>query len=113
MKKGKRRKHHEHNHLVPHQGEPVELAARLTPPEETHAPDSNNGGAIVVDTTALNLPREFTEREEKKGLLFGLEPIGVIILIFSVAFITFIAYLISIEPEKPDDKPPTTVEIER
>ena len=104
MKKGKRRKHHEHNHLVPHQGEPVELAARLTPPEETHAPDSNNGGAIVVDTTALNLPREFTEREEKKGLLFGLEPIGVIILIFSLAFITFIAYLISAEPAQSKDE---------
>ena len=107
MKKGKRRKRHEHNHLIPHQGEPVELAARLTPPEETHAPDSNNGGAIVVDASGLNLPRDFTEREEKKGFLFGLEPIGVIILIFSLAFITFITYLIYIEPAKPEDK--TTV----
>ncbi len=108
MKKGKRRKRREHDHLVPHQGEPVELAARLTPLEETQqARDSNNGGAIVVDTSALNLPRDFTEREEKKGRVFGLEPIGVIILIFSLAFITFIAYLISIEPTKPEDK--TTV----
>ena len=102
MSKGRRRRRREHNHLVPHQGEPVELAARLTPLEETQKGDSNNGGAIVVDTSALNLPRDFTEREEKRGLLFGLEPIGVIILAFSLAFILFITYLISIEPAKPD-----------
>jgi hypothetical protein len=113
MKKGKRGKRREHNHLIPHQGEPVELAARLTPPEETQGRDSNNGGAIVVDTSALNLPRDFTAGGGKKGLLFGLEPIGVIILVFSLAFITFITYLISIEPAKPEDKPATTVEIER
>jgi len=96
----RKRKRREHNHLIPHQGEPVELAARLTPLEETEAPGSNNGGAIVVDTSALNLPKDFTEREEKRGLLFGLEPIGVIILIFSLAFILFVTYLISVEPVK-------------
>jgi hypothetical protein len=97
----KRRKRREHDHLVPHQGEPVDLAARLTPLEETlEKPDSNNGGSIVVDASALRLPKDFTEREEKRGLLFGLEPIGVIILIFSLAFILFITYLISIEPLK-------------
>jgi hypothetical protein len=113
MKKGKRGKRHEHNHLVPHQGEPVELAARLTPPEETEVRDSNDGGAIVVDTAAVRLPRDFTEREEKKGLLFGLEPIGVIILVFSLAFIAFITYLISAEPEKSGDGPAATIEAGR
>jgi hypothetical protein len=99
VSKGKRRKRHEHDHLlVPHQGEPQDLAALLTPPEEAQQRDSNNGGSIVVDTSAVNLPRDFTEREEKKGLLFGLEPIGVIILAFALAFILFIAYLISLEP---------------
>ncbi len=110
MSKGKRKRRREHDHLVPHQGEPKDLAARLTPPEETSQRDSNNGGAIVVDTSALNLPRDFTEREEKKGLLFGLEPIGVIILVFSLAFIAFITYLIATEPAKPEDRPATTVE---
>ncbi|HEY0378227.1 MAG TPA: hypothetical protein VGC87_15020 [Pyrinomonadaceae bacterium] len=111
MSKRRRGKRREHNHLVPHQGEPVELAARLTPLEETR--DSNNGGAIVVDTSAVRLPKDFTEREEKRGLLFGLKPIGVIILVFSLAFIAFIAYLISLEPAKPEDKPATTVEAGR
>ena len=87
MSKGKRRKRHEHEHLVPHQGEPQDLAARLTPPEETQQRDSNTGGAILVDTSALNLPRDFTEREEKKGLWFGLEPVAVVILAFALAFI--------------------------
>ncbi len=95
MSKGKRRRRREHNHLVPHQGEPVELAARLTPLEETR--DSNNGGAIVVDTSAVKLPEDFTEREENRGRLFGLEPIALIIFVFSLAFIVFIAYLISVE----------------
>jgi hypothetical protein len=111
MSKRRRGKQREHNHLVPHQGEPVELAARLTPLEETR--DSNNGGAIVVDTSAVRLPKDFTEREEKKGLLFGLETIGVIILVFSLAFIAFISYLISLEPAKSEDKPATTVEAGR
>ena len=96
----KRRKRREHNHLVPHQGEPVELAARLTPPEETQKRDPDDGGAIVVDTSALNLPRDFAQGREKRGLLFGLEPIGIVILIFSLAFILFITYLISVEPVK-------------
>jgi hypothetical protein len=111
MSKGRRRKQREHNHLVPHQGEPVELAARLTPLEET--PDSNNGGSIVVDTSAVHLPKDFTEREENKGRLFGLEPIALIIFVFALAFIAFITYLISVEPAKPEDRPATTVETGR
>ncbi|HWT03381.1 MAG TPA: hypothetical protein VN256_24240 [Pyrinomonadaceae bacterium] len=110
MKEGKQGKRHDHNHLVPHQGEPSELAARLTPLEETQGRDGNNGGAIVVDNAALRLPKDFTERKEKKGLLFGLEPIGVIILVFALAFITFIAYLISAEPVKSGDGPAATIE---
>jgi hypothetical protein len=99
----KKRKRREHNHLIPHQGEPVELAARLTPPEETQRRDPNNGGAIVVDASALTLPRDFAPGKEKRGL-FGLEPIGLVILIFSLAFILFITYLISLEPAKPDNE---------
>jgi hypothetical protein len=105
----KKRRRREHNHLVPHQGEPVELAARLTPLEEARERDANNGGAIVVDASALHLPKEFTEREEKRGRLFGLEPIGVIILVFTLAFILFITYLISTEPTKPDSEGARTV----
>jgi hypothetical protein len=98
VSKRKRRKRHEHDHLIPHQGEPQDLAARLTPPEEKQQRDPNNGGAIVVDASAMNYPRDFTEREEKKGLLFGLEPVAVVIFAFALAFILFIAYLISLEP---------------
>ena len=100
MRKGKR---HDHNHLVPHQGEPADLAARLTPLEEKQTPNSGNGGAIVVDTTALKLPKDFTEREEKEGRLLSLEPVTLVILTFSLAFIAFIAYLISTGPAKTGD----------
>ena len=111
MRKGK---HHDHNHLVPHQGDPTDLAARLTPPEEAQSRGSNNnGGAIVVDAAALKLPKDFTEREDKSGRWLGLEPITAFLLVFSLAFISLIAYLISIEPPRPETTPKATVEIER
>ena len=77
---------------------------QLAPPEEQHAqPDgqgSNNGGSIIVDTGALNLPSEFTEKGEKEKHFLGLEPVALVILTFSLLFIIFISYLISIEPPK-------------
>jgi hypothetical protein len=79
-------------------------ADQLAPPEERAgkgaAGNSNNEGVMGVDTGELKLPKEFTEKEEGKSRFLGLEPLALVILIFSLAFIAFIAYLISIEPPK-------------
>lgn len=86
--------------------EAAKLKAQLMPPEERPAQTdagksrNNNGGAIIVDTTSLNVPKDFTEKEEEGAGLFHLEPVTLVILIISLAFIAFIAYLISITPAK-------------
>ena len=50
-----------------------------------------------VDTGELKLPKEFTEKDEGRPRFLGLEPVALVILIFALAFIAFIAYLISID----------------
>jgi uncharacterized membrane protein (DUF485 family) len=55
---------------------------------------------MAVDTGELKLPKEFTEREEERSRFLGLEPVALVILVFSLAFILFIAYLISIDSPK-------------
>lgn len=114
MKRGRRESRREHNPVVAGSKEAAELAARLAPLEESAgrraAMGQNNGGAIVVDTDDLELPSDFTEREEGSQRLFKLDPLGLIILIFALAFIGFITYLISLEPSKPKQSAETTVE---
>ncbi|HEX8843286.1 MAG TPA: hypothetical protein VF791_01380 [Pyrinomonadaceae bacterium] len=100
----------EHNPVVAKSKETAELAARLAPLEEQAGKRAalrsrNNGGAIVVDTADLKLPKDFTEREEGKERFLSFDPIAFVILIFSLAFIIFIAYLISIEPPKDKKEP--------
>lgn len=91
-------------------------AAGLAPPEELHAherggphPLTNSGaasagngrggaadGAIIVDTAKLNLPKGLVaEEEETERRILGLEPVVVVILAVALAFIAFVAYLIS------------------
>jgi hypothetical protein len=79
--------------------------ADLLAPQEERAKKSvnkgaKNGGVMAVDTGELKLPNEFTEKEDKRARLFGLEPIALIILVFSIIFIAFITYLIATEPPK-------------
>ena len=108
MKRGRKESRREHNAVIAANQEAAKLAARLAPLEERMSRRSglgqNNGGAIVVDTDDLKLPSDFTEREEGRPRLFRLDPIGLIILIFALAFIGFIAYQISIEPPKAQDE---------
>ncbi|HEX8475126.1 MAG TPA: hypothetical protein VF666_13935 [Pyrinomonadaceae bacterium] len=100
-KKTKRhfRKRHSHRDYTPQ-----EAADMLAPPEEqaaTQKQGSKNGGAIVVGGTGeLNLPRGFDEDEKENAKTFGLDPVIIFILGLALAFIAFIAYLISIEPPK-------------
>jgi len=82
----------------------MEKADRLAPLEERVRADEDKsvktGGVMAIDTGEFQVPRDFTEREDKRARLFGLEPIALIILVFSLAFIAFITYLIATEPPK-------------
>ena len=82
------------------QSESALKAARLAPPEEQVAKaanrSANNGGAIVVDTGSLNIPKGFIETEKAKPSLYRLEPVVIAILIVFLAFIAFIAWQITL-----------------
>lgn len=95
----------EHNPVQVSSEEALEKADQLAPLEERKATrtrqDSNEGGVIRVGTGELKLPADFTERADGKHRLLGIEPVTIFILVFSLAFIGFIAYLISIEPPPP------------
>jgi hypothetical protein len=109
-----KKKRHGHNQLIPHQGEPEELAARLTPPEERPGGEHlNEGGAIVVDMAQLKLPKDFADTRGQGSRFFGLDPLGVIILIFALAFIGLITYLIYTEQPPPAEQPTAVIETER
>jgi hypothetical protein len=89
----------------------AQKAAELAPPEEqpahargdihhdtNHANYAGNGndGAILVDEGKLNLPKGLMESgDESGGKLFGLDSAVLFILALALAFIAFIAYLIS------------------
>lgn len=108
VKKGARKKEPRrlHSPVRAASAEAAEHAARLTPPEEQNngerAPLSGSkaDGAIVVDTGDLKLPKGITEEEKNAPSWFGFDPVVLIILGLSLAFITFIAYLISTQPVK-------------
>jgi len=100
----KRESRREHNPVRASSDGALEKADMLAPPEERLKRSANqgakNGGVMKVDTGELKLPGDFTEKEDSRARLFGLEPIALIILVFSLAFIAFITYLIAIEPPK-------------
>jgi hypothetical protein len=104
----------EHNAVQVSSEEAMEKADRLAPLEERERKPANQQsegeGLIRVDTGDLKLPSDFTEKREGKSRLFGLEPLTIIIMVFCLAFIAFIAYLISIEPAKAKDEPAPAVE---
>jgi hypothetical protein len=98
----KRESRREHNAVQGSSDGASQKADQLAPPEERagkHAArNSNNEGVMAVpDTGELKLPKEFTEKEEGRQRFLGLEPVALVILIFALAFIAFIAYLISID----------------
>jgi hypothetical protein len=94
----------EHNPVRSASDEALEKADMLAPPEErvrkSADKEAKNDGVLKVDTGELKLPNDFTEKEDKRARLFGLEPIALIILVFSLAFIAFITYLIATEQPK-------------
>ena len=100
----RRESRREHNPVRASSDGALDKADMLAPPEEHVKMSANKGadggGVMKVDTGELKLPGDFTEKVDKRSRLFGLEPIALIILIFSLAFIAFITYLISTEPPK-------------
>ena len=104
----------EHNPIQVSSDEASRKAEQLAPLEERLKKSANqatnNGGVIDVDTGALTLPKDLAGKDEEKWHFLGFDPLALTILIFSLAFIAFIAYLISIEPPKPQDEPRPAVE---
>ena len=101
----KRESRREHNPIHVSSDGALEKAEQLAPLEERKGEPArqnfkDDDGVISVDTGDLKLPSDFTERGEEKSRLFNIEPITLIIMVFALAFIAFIAYLISIEPSK-------------
>ena len=93
-----------HSPVKAKSAEAAEHAAHLAPPEEQNGKQknqaSNQDGAIVVDTGELKLPKGVVEEDDGVAGLFGIDPVVLFIFGFALAFIAFIAYLISIEPPK-------------
>ena len=106
----KRKSEDHHDPIKATSDEGLEKAAQLAPLEElagkSGRQNSSAEGVISVDTGDLKFPAEFTEKRGAKAGLFGLEPVTIVILTFALAFIAFIAYLISREPPKAGDEPP-------
>jgi hypothetical protein len=110
----KRESRHEHNPVQVSSEEALEKADNLAPLEEQKGKplrqNTDGEGVIVVDTGDLKLPSDFTEKDEGKSRLFGLEPITAVIVFLALAFIAFIAYLISTETPKVKEESVPTVE---
>jgi hypothetical protein len=94
---GRRRREHE-----------AEVAARLTPPEETEEfRRSRQGGAgagvpddtIRVASSSVRVPDQLTE-DEGGGSAFRLDAVVVVILALTLAFIAFVAWQITLMPGK-------------
>ena len=91
--------HHEHEENA---------AQRLTPLEETdafkdspqkdttHAPDDT----IRVDSASVQMPENFVEDEREGASIFRLEPVALVLLLIMLAFIVFVAWQISLMPNK-------------
>ncbi|MEO8435483.1 MAG: hypothetical protein ABI596_11355 [Pyrinomonadaceae bacterium] len=96
-------------------GNTAQLAAQLAPLEEqdkhtaakqigtTRDPSKTMAdvafGAIVVDQDDMSLPKDMLEEGGEKTFL-GMEPVVLVILVFMLAFVLFIAWQISEMPAK-------------
>ena len=75
-----------------------ESAAQLAPLEEQARTGTvQEVGAIIVDNGNLNLSNDVAEGRHGKQIL-GMEPVAIVILVFMLCFIAFIAWQISLMP---------------
>jgi hypothetical protein len=86
-----------------------EFAERLTPLEETKAfrdsPQRDGDKAAVddtihVDSSSVRLPEHLVEDEREGVSIFRLEPVVLVILLIMLAFICFVAWQITLMPQK-------------
>jgi hypothetical protein len=85
-----------------------DLAAKLTPLEETEEfkespqTDSKRNGddTIRVDSASVRVPDNLVEDERSASSTFKLEPVVLALLLIALAFIAFIAWQITLMPEK-------------
>ena len=106
------------SHFTPHEhrkGDTQQLAAQLAPLEEQDIPaaehqlgshlDAASGhadrhfGAIIVDNESLKVPTDIVETKPEKRF-FGIEPVVLVVLILMLSFIAFIAWQISLMPQR-------------
>lgn len=94
---------HHHGH------EDKDVAARLTPLEETEEfkdspqSDAQPGEAddtIRVDSKSIHMPENLIDDEREGASIFRLEPVVIFLLIAMLAFIAFIAWQITLMPLK-------------
>ena len=90
-----------------------DIAARLTPLEETeefrkshqsdgeHAPDDT----IHVDSSSVRVPENLVDEDREGANIFRLEPVVLFILVVMLAFIAFIAWQVTLMPENRNDPP--------
>ena len=86
-----------------------DIAARLTPLEETkdfekspqsegHKRDADD--TIRVGSSSVHMPEHLLEDERDAASVFRLEPAAVFLLVIFLVFVAFIAWQITLMPEK-------------
>jgi hypothetical protein len=83
-------------------------AERLTPLEETEefkdSPQVEStrpaDDTIRIDNTSVPMPESLLEEEREGSSIFRLEPVVLFVLILMLAFIAFIAWQVTLMPEK-------------
>jgi hypothetical protein len=92
----------EHNPVKTTHREAKERAAKLAPPEErTGGGGAKRADGLAVDTGELKLPDGLmVEADARTQSVFQLEPVVVLILGIALAYVAFIAYLISTAPSE-------------
>ena len=83
-------------------------AERLAPLEETAEfraspqvdSDRDADDTIRIDNASVPMPEQFAEDDREGGAIFRLEPVVLFILAAMLAFIAFVAWQITLMPEK-------------
>jgi hypothetical protein len=91
-----------------HNHDTADVAERLTPLEETkdfresrqHDGQRDADDTIRVDSTSVHLPEHLVEDEREGVSIFRLEPVVLVLLAAMLAFIAFVAWQITLMPEK-------------
>ncbi|MCA1633747.1 MAG: hypothetical protein LC802_08520 [Acidobacteria bacterium] len=85
-----------------------ELSGRLAPLEEqkafSHSEQSegnhNHDDTIRVDSNSVKMPQQFSDGERDAAGIFYLEPVVIFIIALMLCFIAFIAWQITLMPQK-------------